>query len=255
MASVDRTVRDDMTWQTLSFHFKQTFDGGYRFLDKCGEFMLAAGDKMNFVPGEAKPTGGKLEIPEKGVSVTFNAIEMSASQEFASDNGDFFVSLCSGLVALVSDYFKPRSILSNGFALKSYWPSHTADDLLSASLTLGGNFQVDLGKVLGMAPKSKKLDYFFASGSTDFHVVVEPVTFERVNLPRKNANFRANRLERGRVDRYNRFATHVNTDLEHAILMTRDIIENDPPDATPLKPLFGELRRQNEVLRKLLTLK
>lgn len=40
-----------MSWQTLSLHFKQQYDGAFRYLDRCGEFMLAAVDEMNFLPG------------------------------------------------------------------------------------------------------------------------------------------------------------------------------------------------------------
>jgi hypothetical protein len=54
-----------MPWKTLSLHFKQTYDGGYRYLDKCGEFMLAAAEALNVIPGDIKPSGAKMEIPEK----------------------------------------------------------------------------------------------------------------------------------------------------------------------------------------------
>ena len=57
-----------MSWQTLSFHFKQQYDGAFRYLDRCGEFMLAAVEQMNFLPGDPKPIGAKLEIPERGLS-------------------------------------------------------------------------------------------------------------------------------------------------------------------------------------------
>ena len=56
-----------MTWQTFSLHFKQTYEGGYRYLDRCGEFMIEAVERLDFIPGDIKPTGAKLEIPEKGI--------------------------------------------------------------------------------------------------------------------------------------------------------------------------------------------
>ena len=53
-----------MSWQTLSFHFKQVYEEGYRYLDKCGEFMVRAVDQMDFVPGEIQITSAQLQKPE-----------------------------------------------------------------------------------------------------------------------------------------------------------------------------------------------
>ncbi len=79
-----------MTWQPLSLHFKQTYDGAYRYLDRCGEFILAAVEKMNFMPGDPKPTGAKLDIPEHGLTATIDCLELAVVQELPDDKGEFF---------------------------------------------------------------------------------------------------------------------------------------------------------------------
>jgi len=89
-----------MAWQTLSLHFKQTYEGGYRYLDKCGEFMIAASDKLKFIPGDAKPTGAKMEIPEYGVNMACDANSLAVSQELPPEDDEFFVGVCSGSVEL-----------------------------------------------------------------------------------------------------------------------------------------------------------
>src|SRR6266699_6393123 len=108
-----------MAWQTLSLHFKQTYEGGYRYLDKCGEFMLAATDKMNVIPGEPKPTGAKLEIPEEGVNITCDSSNLAIAQELPIGDQSYFINLCVDFAELVATHFQPREIISNGFAWKS----------------------------------------------------------------------------------------------------------------------------------------
>jgi len=135
-----------MSWQTLSLHFKQQYDGAYRYLDRCGEFMLAAVDKMDFLPGDTKPTGAKLEIPERGLSATVDTFELVAVQEMPGADHEFFLKTCLGLVELVNEQFQPRRVIRNGFACKSYWPITNADTVLATSLTFGGNAHAELGK-------------------------------------------------------------------------------------------------------------
>jgi len=242
-----------MSWQTLSLHFKQTYEGGYRYLDRCGEFMIAAHERLNCVPGEAKPSGGKMEIPERGVNITFGVADLGVSQELLTEDASYFVNLCRDLAALGNEIFQPKSILRNGFAWKSYWPFPNANDLLSASLKAGQDSQNELAKSVGMVSNHKKLDYFFSSGSKELHVVVQPVTFERVTIPKQNANYRANRVEKSRVDRFNQFAGKVSASLSHALALEVDLMENDPPAKASFEAQFDELRKHNEVLRKQFT--
>jgi len=95
--------------------------GAFRYLDRCGEFMLAAVEQMNFLPGDAKPTGAKLEIPELGLTAAVDTLELVAAQEMPGSDDEFFLKTCVGLAALVNEHFQPTSIIRNGFACKSYW--------------------------------------------------------------------------------------------------------------------------------------
>ncbi len=182
-----------MAWNTLSLHFQQTYEGGFRYLDKCGEFMLAATERMNFIMSEAKPTGAKMEIPEMGVHAACDTLSLAVAQELPVDDGAYFLGLCKGLAELVMSCFGPKSVFKNGLLWKSYTPSPNISDMLGASLKYGGAFHEDLARAVGMVPENKNLDYFFVSGSKDLHVVLQPVTFERLNLPRRNVGARATR--------------------------------------------------------------
>jgi hypothetical protein len=116
--------------------------------------MLAAVEKMNFLPVEPKPTGAKLEIPERGLTAAIDSLELAVAQELPDDNGEFFLKTCSGLAALANEHFTPKSVTRNGFASKSYWPMPTAELLLATSLTFGDAFHVEL-KRSAMVPAHK----------------------------------------------------------------------------------------------------
>ena len=240
-----------MAWQTLSVHFKQTYEGGYRYLDRCGEFMVAAAEKMDFIPGEIKPTGAKMEIPEQGINASCDVNSLVLSQDLPPEDVKNFVNLCKESAELIATHFNPKSIVKNGFALKSYWSFSNVQDTLAASLKLGGDYQKELSKVVGMIPDHKKLDYMFSSGSKEFHVVLQPVTFERVNMVKQNAGFYATKGEKNRIHRRNIFADRINQNLSHAMMLEVDLMENDPPATVPLDRHFAELVQKNDQLKKL----
>lgn len=96
-----------MSWQSFSLHFRQHYEGGYRYLDKCGEFMLTAVEDCNFIAGEIKPTGAKIEMPERSLVATVDTQELTVRQDLPDDKDDFFFHRCEELVALVQTHFKP----------------------------------------------------------------------------------------------------------------------------------------------------
>lgn len=243
-----------MAWQTLSLHFKQQYDGAYRYLDRCGEFMLEAEEQMDFMPGDIKPTGAKLEIPEKGLAAGIDALELTASQEIPGEDDSFFGGICLALADLAQKHFQPRGIIRNGWACKSFWAFSNAEQLLASTLKFGGNEHAAIGQLLGMIPAHKQLDFNFSSGSLDFHVHLHAVTFEKVSISRHNPSFKASKTQKHKTERLNRFADRFNEPLSHALLLELDLMEIDPPE-TALEKQYAELSRLNKILRQHFTLK
>jgi hypothetical protein len=238
-----------MAWRTLSLHFKQTYDGAYRYLDRCGEFIMAAVEKMDFMPGEVKPTGAKLEIPEHGLTATVDSLDLVVVQEIPEEGENVFFSNCLGLSQLANEHFTPTKVVRNGFAVKSYWPITSVDTLLATSLRFGEPSHEPLAKLLGMVPAHRRLDCTFSSGSMDLHVLLHPVTFERVSINRQNASFQATSAQKHRVERFNKFADRFNVHLSHALLLELDLTEVDPPAGSMTKH-FNELQLYTKKLRE-----
>ena len=241
-----------MAWKTLSLYFRQTYEGGYRYLDKCGEFMLEATEKMDFIAGEAKPTGAKLEIPDQGINLAVDANALILSQEIPSDDDTYFVGICRGTTGLASACFRPKSIIKNGFALKAYWQFSNVQDLFAASLKLGDKYHNEIAKTVGMPPDYKKLDFTFSSGSKEFHVVVQPITFDNTRLVKQNISSQANKIERNKIERRNVFADRLSDKFtaSHALILELDLMESDPPADASLENHFAELKQKFEQLKK-----
>lgn len=219
--------------------------------------MMAATGELNFVAGEAKPTGAKLEIPEQGVNAVVDSNDIALSQELPEGDFSYFVNLCKNSANLAAHHFQPRAILKNGFLIKEYWPFASVDEAFAASLSFAGDFQTNMGKVVGMIPNHKKLDFMFTSGSKDFHVTVQPVTFERSVMNRQNIRGQANRVERERIDRRNIFAERLNKNFSvaNALVFEADLMENEPPAGASLEKHFAELKQKTDEIKKLLIVK
>jgi hypothetical protein len=243
-----------MSWECLSLHFKQTYEGGYRYLDRCGELMMQAVDRFDFLPGEIKVTGAKLEIPERTVTATVDCHELTISQEFPDDNGDDFIKLAEGLALLAGEHLQPTRVVTSGLAAKLYWPLKSAEAAAKASLSLGDHYQEDLGKLIGMVASRKNLDLNFSSGSLDFHVLVRPVTFEKVSVQRYNPSFGASREQRVRIERLNRKADRIDLKSAHAIMMELDLLESDPPVGA-LANHFDALKKHEATLIRAMVIK
>jgi hypothetical protein len=237
-----------MNWEPFSLHFKQIYDGGHRYLDRCGELMVAAEEKLNLMPDEAKPTGCKMSLPESGFTVVLDPVELAVTQEFCRDDGVEFIGLCQSMADLVREIFQPRHVESNGFASKAYCPFATSERAMAASLHLGNGLAADLSRVVDMPASQGNFDCHFEAGSLDLHVQVHPVTFQSMTVQRYTPAPRATATQRRRLERLNQKADRLNTSLQHGIMMEIDLIEFNPP-AQPLAKHFELLRQKEKALQ------
>jgi len=103
-----------------------------------------------------------------------------------------------------------------------------------------------------MVPAHKRLDFNFTSGSMDLHVLLHPVTFEKVSVNRYTPKFKASSVQKERVERLNKFADRFSVELRHALLLELDLMEVDPPQRS-LDRHFGDLQRYTGTLRNQFT--
>jgi len=240
-----------MNWEPFSLHFKQSFDDGYRYLDKCGELILAA-KKHDFMPGEITVTSGQLIIPEHLFTATVNAQDLVTRQELPKDF-DFFFGKSAILANLAGEHFGLADIQANMFSVKWYWPARSPEDALAKSLKFKEKLQDELAKSLGMVPASARTDFNFSSGNLDLHIVLQAVAFENVAQQQYNAPFGATRAQKDRVGRLRRPRPVFPSELGHAVFLEIDLKELDPP-VNSLEKHFRLLVAKSDILVKRLSL-
>jgi len=237
-----------MSWQPFSLHFRQQYEGGYRYLDRCGQFMLAAVDALNFIPSETKPTGAKMEIPEHSFTANVDTAELIATQNMP-ESSHFFMETCIGLAELTEEHFKPSRIVKNGFAAKFFWPIPNADTLLATSLKFGSDHESELGVKLGLIPTHKRINSSFKSGSMELEVALFPTTLENVTTSRQMAGFRTTSVIKRRSERFNQAADRIKLAPTHALLLSVDLMEDDPPENS-LAQHFKQMELYADTLKK-----
>ncbi len=217
-----------MDWQPYSLHFKQTFSDGFRYLDNCGEFMLAA-KKHDFMPGEVTVTGGSLTIPEDSFHANVGVTELSARQDFPPPDFNFFIEKCGLLAILASDHFGPLDLQSNGFAGKWFWRASSKEQALEKVLQFKQPIHDELAKAVAMPPSTTRLDLNFESGKSELHVVLHAVGFENVVSKSQAVPFRTTRDQNTRIQRLNAARRDFSFLPTYAVLLEVDLMELDPP--------------------------
>ena len=237
-----------MSWEPFSLHFKQVFDGGYKYLDNCGRLMLLAEEHLCLMPEDVKPSGCKMTLPESGIAVVLDSSELAITQELHKDNGAEFINVCQVMEQLVREVFEPRHVESNGFASKMYWALGSSDAVLAASLKFGKGLPADVARDVEMPARQESVDCHFAAGSFDLHLQIHPVTFQSLTFQKFNPPPLATAAHRRRLDRLNQKAERMNTTLRQGIMMDIDLIEFDPPMA-PLAKHFEQLKKKELILQ------
>ncbi|HEX7860953.1 MAG TPA: hypothetical protein VF773_11535 [Verrucomicrobiae bacterium] len=242
-----------MSWKFLSFHFKQSFDGGYRYLDQCGEFMVRAQQEYNFIPSEAKPSGAKLELPEQGVLLFADTVAIGLTQELNPDS-DSFGEICVASSTLAREIFQPISVTRNGFAVKLRRDFSTEAALESALQQMVNEPHRKLAKIVGMAPNHRNLDYWFSAGSRQLHLTLNVSSLKRSGPPQMRPSPIAPRLEKDRFARKERYYETYREELYYALVVEADLLEDNPAIDANLLEHFAEARRIAEIAKEQLML-
>src|SRR5437588_10406202 len=145
-----------MEWQTYTLHFRQLIANGFRYLDHCGEFMLAAIETYDLMPGDVTPTSANFTMPEKGIRAGIDSTHLEVYHETPIDTG-FFLKLSTGLADLARKYFGPFKIDTNLFAIQFLVPMRSEAAAERAMLGLGSSpYATALAKNLDMTLKTRQ---------------------------------------------------------------------------------------------------
>lgn len=249
------TISLRLNWQPYTLRFRQNFEEGYRYLDRCGEFMIAAARELKFLAGEPKVTGAQLMIPEKGIQANVDAHSLELRQEAPLEEKDFeaFQKLSAAFAALAEGHFGPLLVEENLYEERWIFPKANPQEAIKSTMNLPVDPDNKLGHALDMVPEQKHFDMMFRSGSRRLQVQMQPVTFENVTVQRRNALIFASRSRVERARRFTEQASRVPEYPSHALMLDVVLIEDEPPGLQGLGEQFTMLHKKAEIARNKLT--
>lgn len=216
-----------MTWQPYTLRFRQTFEEGYRYLDHCGEFIIAASRELKFFPSDVKVSGVKLVIPEEGIQANVDAQSLEVRQEAPLNDFDAFQKLSAAFAALAQKHFGLLLVEENLYEERWIFPVASPQQALKSTMKLPVDPVNELGRALDMVPEQKHFDMMFRSGARRFQVQIQPVTFENVTVQRKNALIFASRSQTEKARRFTQQAGRVPDYPAHALLLDAVLVEEE----------------------------
>ena len=214
--------------------------------------MLAAIDAFGVMPGEIKPTGAQLMLPEQGIRANVDAMGLEVTQEMPVSE-EIFLEICIGLSAIAQKQFGPLRLDLNFFEFKLLVPMTTEDETERTMLKLRGDDYEALARDFDMVPRSRRLQTNFASGSQRLQVVVEPVAFETVRVHRHHPTIGATRSQVLRAERLSAAADRMPSYAPYAVFLEVLLSEYEPPLSNEEK-LFKLMLQKADMAKKLYTI-
>lgn len=148
----------DLLLQKIVFEVR--YKQGYRYLDRCGETMIDAENKIKgWIAGEAAPTGGRMVNTTENMLFSFNSSKLDLSQHYADIN-DYknFVNYSIKFFDLVSKNLGLKEYLRFGLRYWFLYPVDSAQigrELLHKSHLFGDDKNVE--GIFGKKVKDKSV--------------------------------------------------------------------------------------------------
>ena len=244
-----------MNWIDFNFSFRQQYDGGYRYLDKCGEFLIEAEAKHGFMLNDIKPAGGSLQLPEESIDVQVDSAALNISQE--NPKFETLLDKAKILTDLVLRHFGPVNIEMNVVNLKSYWPIHSIDELAKTLKVSKMFFKKEekpdfdiLADAVGMIPAYRNDSFAFKSGSKDLIVNLSTFTFTSTQKKNFNAVFNSTEREQKRISRINARTARFVEPPPYGFMLEVVLREVKPPE-NGVDSLFEDAMKKLRILKEL----
>jgi hypothetical protein len=121
-------------FKEFQIQFEQALDGGYRFLDRCGEFMSLVRDAFEFMPVSVNPSGCNMEAPESALrlQVSTDLISLVCTN---TKNVDTLLRAANFISEKALNLFEPFAIEHNRLISHSIWQAATVDESFKKSVT------------------------------------------------------------------------------------------------------------------------
>jgi hypothetical protein len=227
--------------EEYQLQFDQVYDGAYRYLDRCGEFMAKVQQAAGFTPLSATPNNCTMEVVEQGLQLR-GSIEMMVLVCTQPENAAEWIRSAEYCSKQAIELFEPRSIVYNQIISRSIWRTKSLEDSYRLSLavpkeSLLGRF----ADLLQMTPLNQECFFSFQSGTHKAHVRVQPISItiavaeRKLPLPGASKRFSEYLLKKEKSLQSNPQQPAYGLGLEVTV------VENDPPAEGSIQKLHSTL--------------
>jgi hypothetical protein len=170
--------------EQYQIQFDQAFDGAYRYLDRCGEFMAKAREEFGFVPLSVNPSGCTMESPDIALQLqaSGDAVVLTCTNPKHADNLLAVANFCSETAL---ELFEPFAIEHYRLVSRSVWRTATLEEAFKNSLRITSSSIENFAGLFQMPALNQELLFSFESGSRRVHLRLSPISFNVTAAERK----------------------------------------------------------------------
>jgi hypothetical protein len=161
------------TFKDLQIQFEQRFDGGYRFFDKCGEFVSAVREELGFMLLNINLTGCDLESPDTSLRLRASADQLVVVSTEPEKQNEF-VRVADFASKRAIELFSPFVVEYNHLTLSALQQTQSLQASFSRSITLLPTPIQDLSEQLNLPALNQDFTLSFESGTLRVHVRMQP---------------------------------------------------------------------------------
>src|SRR5260370_35322901 len=99
-------------WEEWQLQFDQDYDGAYRYLDRCGQYIALIRQRLEFMPASVNPMICDMEQPDLGLKLQESS-EVFSLTCWQPSNADMFILVGEHASSIAMLIFRPFSVNLN----------------------------------------------------------------------------------------------------------------------------------------------
>jgi hypothetical protein len=158
-------------WQLV---FQQVYDGAYRYLDRCGEFMNILRSQFGFMPLSVNVNSCDMDDPQHALRVTANTDTLTITCQNPKQIESFF-NVTNVASTKATEFFEPYLVHQNRLTSYSCLYTKNQEESLRLSVNNVSAVTQELSEVLKMSPYQQDFSITFSEGSRQLTFRLHPV--------------------------------------------------------------------------------
>ena len=151
-------------WDEWQLQFEQVYDGAYRYLDRCGEFIAWIRQELGFMPAVANPMVCDMDQPDLGLKLLASSEALSLTSWKPSDSKNFILAGEAASQKAV-ELFQPFSVHQNRVTSRSCSFTRTLAESYELSIGFLNKDGAELADMIEMTPLQHETAWTFQSGT------------------------------------------------------------------------------------------